>query len=221
MAFKNPDRKGRWRRFSLRGLLVAMTMCCAALGVWTVVVAPYRNQWLAMQTVIDANGTYRTEPARDTAWRRWLVSRLLGAERFVDVVEVDLQRARLDDAAAARLAALRRLRALNLDRSAITDDQLAFLRGLRELETLSVRFTAIGDEGVAALTQHPRLRVLQLSGTRVSDSAAPVLQSLPQLAETYLRWTDFSDAGLDGLAEDMPRCRIFRDGADSPQAAKP
>lgn len=215
MILDQPVRMFRWRQFSLRGLLVATTLCCAALGLWTVAVAPYRNQWLAVQAVIGANGTYRAEAANDAAWRRALVSTLLGEDRFIDVVDVDLQRAQVDDALVARLGDLRRLRSLTLDRAKVADEQLLFLVRLRELETLSLRFTAIGDEGVALIAEHPRLERLQLSGTRVTDASTTGLRSLPRLKELYLRWTDFSGGELVELADALPGCRIYHDGASA------
>lgn len=210
-----PRRFSRLRQFSLRGMLIAMTLCCLALGLWSVVVAPYRDQWNAAQAVADHQGTFQVGSADDVSWRRWLVAKFLGDERYLKVVAVTLKRAPVDAETVAKLSDLPHLQSLDLERTPVTDAQLAFLPRLRELKSLSLRFTDVGDAGLARLGELQNLEELHLTGTNVSAAISPQLQRLPRLGTLYIRWTNFTLADVDELASLLPHCRIYHDGDDA------
>lgn len=210
-----PQGFSRWRQFSLRGMLIATTLCCLALGLWSVVVAPYRDQWNAAQAVAAAQGTFQVESADESSWRRWLVARFLGDDRYLKVVAVSLKRAPVDADVIARLSDLSQLRSLDLERTPITDAQLAFLPQLRELKSLSLRFTDVGDPGLARIGELQNLEELHLTGTDVTAALAPHLQRLPKLGTLYIRWTNFTSDDVRELARQLPHCRIYHDGEDA------
>lgn len=104
---------------------------------------------------------------------------------------------RITDFGAKQLAALSKLRKLNLSRSLLTAEGIQNLRGLDNLEelvlshagslddsagpalaslpslqVLDVSFTAFGDSDVAALREHPSLQRLIAVGTDVTEAAA-------------------------------------------------
>lgn len=205
-------RLGRLRQFSLRGMLIVTTLCCLALGLWAVVVAPYRDQWNAVQAVADKQGTFQVSSGDDTSWHRWLVAKLLGDNRYMKVVAVAFKRAPVDAATIAKLGDLPHLQSLDLEQTPVADDQLAFLPSLRELKSLSLRFTGISDAGLARLGELRSLEELHLTGTNVSAAITPQLQQLPRLGTLYIRWTNFTPADVDELASLLPNCRIYHDG---------
>ena len=69
------------------------------------------------------------------------------------------------------LAALTRLRWLDLGRTATGDATSARLKGLHHLEVLRMGLTALTDIGMKNLSGLSRLRWLDLSGTGVGTSA--------------------------------------------------
>lgn len=210
-----PSLNPRWRRFSLRAMLAVMTLCCAAMGVWTIVVAPYRDQHFAAQAVIDAKGTFQTEAPDDSAWRRWLVCALLGDDRYINVVAVTLNDATLDESLLRRLGDLREVRELNLDRSTMTDPRWSVLAKLQQLQSLSLRSTSIDDVGLKVVAGNPRLETLQLSGAPITTASAEIFAQLPNLRQLYIRGTQLSPAEARDLAAKLPDCRIYYEGAKS------
>ena len=117
----------RVKRFSMRSLLVLMTLSCLALGVWSAYVKPYGDQQAAIRLINDRQGRTVVEAAEGPRWQQRLVTTMHGPDSFVRAVVVDLNRSEISDADARVLASLSFLRELNLDRSTISADGLAAL----------------------------------------------------------------------------------------------
>ncbi len=215
-----PGRRPRltcWRRFSLRGLLLLTTLCCILLGIWSVVIEPFRSQWAAIGAVADLKGTYKTELAEGSPWRRWLVTSVLGDDKFVQVTAVNLERTVAGDDTLALLGGLRELRELNLDRTRVTDKGLASLANLPRLQTLSLRYTQVTDDGLSILASLPEgLRVLALTGTRVTDASVQHFEGR-SIMDLYLRWTDLTPDGARRIEGAMRRGAVHYAGGDSNQ----
>jgi len=194
-----------WQRFSLRGLLLVMTLCCVLLGVWAAYVEPYRVQGSIMAMVGKLNGSYETELEQGAAWQRWLVTTALGNDRFVRVTGVDLSATAANDATLAEVGRLRGLEELKLDRSRITDRGLASLRGLEKLRVLSLRYCQISDDGLAAVETLPRkLEELALTGARITDASAAWFEGR-SITDLFIRWTDITDDGARRIDSLMAR----------------
>jgi mono/diheme cytochrome c family protein len=88
------------------------------------------------------------------------------------VVEAELARTRISDAALISLAACANLRALDLTRTAITSDGLAALTALQKLESLNLTSTAVDDPGLARLKALPALKHVWTFGTKVTAENA-------------------------------------------------
>ena len=190
-----PRSRSTWRRFSLRGLLLLTTLCCLLLGVWSAAVAPYRRQSLAIAAIADLQGTYTTEAAEGSPFSRWLVTTMLGDDKFVRLTAVNLERTAATDETLTQLSGLRELRTLNLDRTDVTDDGLQALAGLPNLQSLSLRYTKITDAGLSILHSLPQdLREVALTGTRVTDASVPHFEGR-SIMDLYLRWTDVTPVG--------------------------
>jgi hypothetical protein len=203
------QRARRWRRFSLRTLLLLTTIACVLLGVWSAYVAPYRRQALATQLVYDHGGTCAMRPAEGAEWCRWLVTKLVGKDAFVDLTAIDLNGAKNSDGLLRELGGLRALRELTLDRSDVTDRGLVEVAGMRQLEKLSLRYTHMTDEGVKSLEPLDQLRELVLTGTRISDQAIAALEGKASLESLFIRWTDISTDGAAKLQAALPKAAIY------------
>jgi hypothetical protein len=200
-----PAASASWRRYSLRGLLLITTLLCLLLGVWSATVAPYRRQSLAIAAVGDLQGTYTTEAAAGSPLSRWLVTTMLGDDKFVRLTAINLERTAATDDTLTQLSGLRELRTLNLDRTQVTDDGLRALAGLPRLQSLSLRYTGITDAGLGILETLPDdLREVALTGARVTDASVRHFEGR-SIAELYLRWTDVTPDGARRIKAAMPR----------------
>jgi hypothetical protein len=209
-----PHGSSRLRRFSLRGLLLLTTLCCVLLGVWSVAVEPYRRQSLAIATVADLQGRYATEAATGSPLSRWLVTTMLGDDKFVRLTAIDLQRTAANDETLAQLRGLRELTTLNLDRTDVTDDGLRVLASLPKLQSLSLCYTGITDAGLSILTTLPEdMREVALTGTRVTDASVPHFAGR-SIMDLYLRWTDVTPEGARRIKDVLRRGAVHYAGDD-------
>jgi hypothetical protein len=60
----------RGRQFSLRTLMVVVTLCCVGLVIWNVSIEPYRRQHQFIAKVEKLKGIVHAEAA-DSVWRRF------------------------------------------------------------------------------------------------------------------------------------------------------
>jgi len=97
---------------------------------------------------------------------------------------------------------------LNLANTAVTNTGLAALNGLTKLTKLHLEKTQIGDEALVWIAPLKNLRYLNLYGTQVTDAGLEKLKGLTNLNRLYLWQTNVSEAGVAGLQEALPKCRI-------------
>jgi hypothetical protein len=202
----------RRARYSLRTLLLVMTVSCVLLGTWSVYVEPYRAQANA-QGALEANqglNSIRFVPADGPGWQRWLVETMLGEGHFNHVVMVEFPKGlATDDKLQKHVSRLIGLRELTADYGEITDRGLAALAGQRELEKLSLRYAAgITDAGLAHLSRLSKLQSMHLTGSDVSDASVGLLTNLKSLRGLYLRWTRVTHEGAATLRKKLPNCGI-------------
>lgn len=198
-----------WKRFSLRTLLLFMTVCCLLLGVWSYSVEPFRRQAASLAMVKDLKGGVETVPADGTWWQRWLVTTLVGPDSYVYATSVSLEGRSVDDEDLRALDGLVHLRELNLDRTHLTDEGMTALEDLQGLNTLSLKFTNVSDQSAEVLVSLSGLDTLYLTGTHITDDAIPKLAKLQTLRELYVRWTRMSDSGAERLRAAMPNCSVY------------
>ena len=160
--------KRRWFQFSLRTLLIVVTLIAGLLVAWRVYVEPYRRQLETMKLIEELGGNYKTEPGGPAWMRDWF-----GADNFRNIVEISLygdMDTIVSDADLAHLKGLTNLRKLVLDRCG-SDAGLAHLKGLTSLRELSLFQASVSDVGLAHLKGLTNLRTVDLSFTRVSNLA--------------------------------------------------
>lgn len=98
-----------------------------------------------------------------------------------------------------RLAALKKLRRLELWNLSLADgvcDEIARLKGLRQLK---LSHASVTDDGVKALASLPELWSLDLTETKITDAALRHLAAAPKLEQLRLGSTAVTDAGIREL----------------------
>jgi len=170
----------RWLKFSLGGLLLAITLLCLLLGWQADRVArqrravemverlgghvAYEHQWYESPPFSHYNPQIES---RAPLWLRELV----GEDWFRTVALVSIERSSktLSEDDISQLAGFRRLRQLSL-RSQVTDGQLEHIATLSELETFRCDGERITDQGLMALSRLGKLRELEIVDSEKRDT---------------------------------------------------
>jgi hypothetical protein len=213
----------RWPRFSVRSLLVLVTVSGLVLGAYTIFVrshfqAYHREQaTIAQLQDLEAVVSVFRRP-RGPAWfQKWK-----GGIYSHRVVELQISCRVLSKELFAKLTAFGHLESLTINGNKISDQALAQLAPIRTLRSLSLRITHMQNSGQHALRQL-RLELLELItdhfGTNetnwiedlnelkqleltapVADSDLKSLEPLPNLEELAISSKGVTDAGLVHLA---------------------
>lgn len=212
-----PEPRRRRFRFSLRALLVAVTIACTGLG-WisrgeqrrSAVAALRKSNPAAVmlygfQVGADGNPVSQAKPNWITRWRN-----ALGVDYFSTVVRVDLFYA--TEADLKRMAQLRGLKWLQLDRGIdVTDQGLEHLRGLGDLKMLWLaQADRASDRGLECVAELTSLERLSLDvGPHVTADGLKQLSRLPHLRHLDLASSSPQTAAAIGdLRRLLPLCRI-------------
>ncbi|MEX2142884.1 MAG: hypothetical protein WD894_26745 [Pirellulales bacterium] len=214
---RSPVVRRRWLRFSLRTMLIVITVLSVWLGVK---VDQARKQKRAVDTLRAFGADIRYEHHRGKngllhnadnelnvpAWAR----QLCGDDFFQTVRGIyflQLQRPkqtrphRITDEELKCLADLPHLERLYIDNAPITDAGLAHLRHPEYLREVNLRQTKVGDDFVRRLSDSERLQVLVLDGTKVTDESLAELSGVATLLSLSLEGTKTGDRALAAFAE--------------------
>lgn len=200
----------RLSRFSLRGLLVAMTVCCLAMGGWSTYVKPYRDQAAALGKLTKLGVATQSVSAQGPEWQRWLVETMVHPTAYMHVVRADLRSRPLTAAEAQHLFGLSHLEELYLDHSELDAAGAALVGGFQNLRTLSLTYAGLDDAEFALMDALPSLETLYLTGNPISERSASKLRAMPNLRTLYVRWTALSQKDAARLAQGMPHCRVVQ-----------
>lgn len=205
----------RLMQFSMRSLLLAMTVLCIWLGIHAHRV---RKQKEAVRAIRESGGwvyyEFQETPGKPgnfdvrlrPALHNWLCA-ALGDDFFYDAVEVNLvystdsgtreENANLSDDALQHLEGLPQLRHLLLCRGQATDRGLQRVGKLNKLERLYMwHASEVTDQGVAHLSKLRNLKSIHLDSSRVTDESLRLLAKLPSLERLALQQNHFTDQGL-------------------------
>ena len=218
----------RWLvpRYSLRTLLVLMTLACIVCGVWLNRAIRQRTavrrfyELMSQRVVSDGDNpvtmTYRYQGKNEyykPIVPEWLhpLRDAIDEEAFGEVTGVQLMDTPVADDDLRHLAAVPTIEYINLRNTKITDAGLVHLRVCPRLNMLQFDGAPITDAGVAELTRYQELTSLSLSGTKITDAGLEHLARLPKLKELWLRNTAITDAGYKKLQAALPNCEIQAD----------
>jgi hypothetical protein len=195
-AMKIPRPTRRWFQFSLRALLVFVTLLAFACSWLAVKLREVKREEAAAATIEKAGGVvvwsaYAPGPG-------WLRS-LLGQHFFASVNRVDLEGHRVTDSTLEALDAMNRLQRLGLDGTNATNAGLERLQGFHELKVLDIRRMNMTDVGLENIARLKQLEYLTLYDTQLTDAGLEKLTGLNKLAILYLEDTRVTDLGLERL----------------------
>lgn len=144
---ENPKR--RWNQFSLKTMLVVMTLLCigpgAGVAYWRIEI---RKRDAADFAVRSLGGV---------CWYHY------GQIRAVEVSLGDTKTADADVARIASLPGLSEVRTMNLGRTRITDAGMVHLACLKNLKVLNLHGTQVTDQGINELQKAlPELKIRNL-----------------------------------------------------------
>ncbi len=213
----SPKHKLRWFQFSLRTLLVVMTVICVFLGtVFNYVVLPAERQRAAVQAIAKFQKSQKSryllpftyEPIEYASAPKdefWLIGKLrlaLPRDYFDPVVSVDLSTCEFQDSDLVFLKQLPRLHALNLINTDVTDAGLENLKDLVNFEFLYLigrKRENLTDIGIAHLKKLKKLKTLWIRDSTITDAGISYLSGMTELRELDLRGSNISDSGLTHL----------------------
>jgi Leucine-rich repeat (LRR) protein len=131
--------------------------------------------------------------AADAGWISQLGGRVEGDS-------VSLRGTWVTDADLIELAAMAKLRRLDLSHTRITDEGLLHLKPASQIEELVLYYAEqVSDQGMNAIKDWTRLRVLDVRGTRIADGTLAVVGGLKSIEWLDIANTNVTDNGLDHL----------------------
>jgi hypothetical protein len=214
-------RSRNWFRFSLRTLLIAITVCCVVLGYWM-------NQLIRQRIAVrhfyelTAKGKNGGQPNWITMGYRyegkvyskpqshkWLHS-LIGEEAFGRVTLVQLLDTQTADDDLRFLADVPTVEWVKIDNTNVTDKGLRHLLACPKLRVLELAGLPITDDGVAKLAEMRQLEEISLCQTKITDASLEHLAKMSNLREVLLCDTAITDAGYQRLKAALPACKIRR-----------
>ena len=227
--------KRRWFRFSLRTLLLAITIVAVWLGL---TVNAARRQRAAVNA-LQGSGVTVMYDYMETAPRTWSTSgepsgpewlrKTLGMDYFHHPVYASVRsRPEPDEEVIGALNALPRLKTLLFMGDSISDETFENLQPMENLEELHITAAQVTDHGLKQLLKFPQLRWLILNDLPISDAGCATLAQLAQLEELRIYGSDVSDESLIHLKKlhklrrlTITKTRITYEGAEELRRALP
>jgi hypothetical protein len=225
----------RWYQYSLRSLLVLVTLCalpCSWLGIK---VQQAKRQHGAVRAIEELGGAVSYDGLMVTGESPgpgWL-GKMLGKDFFataggvrLDKAEVtdaeleslrelsqlhwlSLEHTNVTDAGLVNLKGLTKLQMLVLSHTKITDAGLEHLRGLSKLETLSLEDTEVTDAGLVSIEGLTNLHFLDLNNTHVTDAGIKHLTGLTNLTLLLIKGPNVTDAAIQDLQKALPKLKVL------------
>ena len=205
--------KRRWFQFSLRSLLVVMTLLCLGPGGYVAYEQGKAREKRGAVQAIEKLGGYlfydESIPPRSALARLILGDETFGNVNGVDFNPLKTQNRQITDADLRHLRSFPRLNHLALKNCRqITPVGLRELAGRTNLQYLYLTDTPITDDALVHLAGLSNLKELSLPGTQITDAGLVHLTGLGSLEFLYLYSTRVTPAGVEELHQAIPRCHI-------------
>lgn len=200
MNTQPPKRPRRWLRFSLRTLLILITIFAVWLG-WKM---HLRREQQRVLDAVHARGGTSTMMLRDFSQLS-----LLQANWTQDNV-IDLGNLNVTDEDLKDLESMPYLAGLWLGNNQITDRGLAYVKNQTDLRMLDLMNNpGITDEGLAHLKNLTQLEQLLLrNNSQITDAGLIHLENMQHLDILVLHGTKVTPAGVSRLQKKLPKARI-------------
>lgn len=217
----------RWSlvpRYSLRTMLVVMTVACVVGGYWLngavrQARAVKRFKELAAHPSLENRGVVGVHYRGENFFKQvptiptWLypLRELIGVEAFGEVIDVRLPNSPTTDNDLRYLADVPTVECLWLADTKVTEEGLPHLRACPTLRFLGLDGVPITDRGLIEISKFTELERLFLNRTKVTDKGLVHLKKLTKLKFLCLMGTAITDEGYRRLQDDLPKCTIEAD----------
>ena len=162
-----------WFRFSVRGLILAMTLSSILFAFVVQPVKDARNQQLALQRIAQLKGTAEPGIAVDPGRRlgHKLAERIYHGSATAYLYNIDLTETQATDEDIRLISRMRFVRSLILTNTQVSDLGLEHLSSQRKLHHLDISGTKVTDTGIQSLSKVTSLKSMQAMDCDVSDTA--------------------------------------------------
>ena len=201
--------RSRWQ-FSLRGLLLAVSLCATLFATVGYQLQQHRLQLAALRrlerhpSILVEQIAWNAPPwlgGSSNTERRWTFFDRLISLRIVAKETRD----RTDSSAVLNeLARFDELESLGLDGFSLTTQHIETLGTLTNLRQFDLIRCDIEPAALVSLQQHPRLTLLGLSASGMGDDDLALLPQLPRLLVLDLSYNEITDQGVGQLVK-FPR----------------
>ena len=178
--------------FSLKKLLLALTVVSIPLGFACIAIGHVRKEAFLLRELAECKPTHLTIFGRVIELRlteKIHDRHLAMLSQFKSLHTLDL--------AASRFRGSYRLEIT--EDNHVTNESLSHLSGLKKLDWLSLRDTKVTDHGLRHLSGLKNLRFLILDGTDLSGAGLIHLANLPSLDNLHLNGSSIDDLALQHL----------------------
>jgi hypothetical protein len=212
----------RWHQYSLRTLLIFVTLFAVACSWFTVKMQHAKRQREAVEAIMQLGGLvlydYETFQYKDSvhisgspiivnepSTPLWLRN-LLGRDFFYNVITVLVY----SENGLDYIESLTQIENLYLIGASSTDATLSQLNRLTKLQTLYLYDSQVTDAGLVNLEGLTNLILLDLNNTPISDAGLENLKRFTKLQTLDLHKTKVTDAGVQDLQKALPKLKIVR-----------
>ena len=219
---QTPKPKRRWNQFSLKTLLIVVTLFTVTVGWIGLRVQRARRNRDRVATITDAVAAIEKSGGRVTIMNKERRPKTSLEEQFDDPGDaydpvristawrVEFGNTVDTDSGLEHLKAFERLQSLDLSGTTVTDAGLEHLKGLLHLRYLSLADTKVTDVGLEQLKGLESLEELNLEGTNVTDTGLEQLKGMKILDWLFLEGTQVTKDGVKKLQDALPQCRIYK-----------
>jgi len=192
-------KRRRWFRYSMRTMLVVVTLLCVLLAL---VIGPAQRQRRTVAKIHALNPLsnvlydYGPKPRGPEWLRRWI-----GDDYFQHVVAVSLVFDGREDVTLDDLANLPGLERLSIEGMPMPNHSLGTLGRLRKLKRLLIDSDEITDRGLEQLSSVAALERLTVKSHQITGAGLRPLAVLQNLRMLVLRSDRISAGGLESVAQ--------------------
>jgi hypothetical protein len=207
----------RWCQFSLRTLLIIVTLSAFACSWLAVQLRRAERQHKAVAAIAELGGTITYDSVSATPWIRNAISSLLEIDFCCTVTNATFVQVGATGPRVAALCELVELRGLQMAVDRLTPEDVAKLNSIKTLKTIKLKQTDCEPEVIDNLANLWRLDELHVTSSRNPDynHMREVFSHLGGLKQIqYLQFEDnISSEIFYKLLRDVPACHIIQPGA--------
>lgn len=208
-------------RFSVRTLLILMTVLACLFAIWGRYVEPFRRQADAINRLgklaIDAPGAdpfsleeIEIAPVKGPNWQRQLIRLVIGEDMYVQIRMLRFPKHTQEDDIVFVLDRMPFLENVAIERSRLSSKATQSLANLPRLTVLEAKYCDIDDNEFAQLLSNSCvIEKLTLTGNPITDRSVPTFISLESLNLIFVRWTELNEFAVNEIRTKKVSCKVF------------